>query len=193
MIHLGGETNDRIDQVLAVMETLTDKISGMEKKVNGIEETVQTISDMEDATAEHVAKLEDKVDDVIKKEGEHFGDVTKKVDDVTKQVGVVTKKVRDLSKQIDNVKKQVKKVDSDVIYSTWKFVGRGWQLSHEAEFYKDGTTTLKECLEFCQTKRMSDGGEWNGVTWNEPTGTCCCEKNDRGHVEVSYSLHFRAQ
>ena len=57
MIHLGGETNDRIDQVLAVMIKMNDKVDVLTGKVNGIEETVQTISHMEDEMAEHVAKL----------------------------------------------------------------------------------------------------------------------------------------
>ena len=86
----------------------------------------------------------------------------------------------------------MEKVDSDVLYNTWKFVGRGDEGSHDGQVYK-GPTTLKECLEFCQAKRMSDGGEWNGVVWDVSNRTCFCEKNDRGHREDSDYLHFRAQ
>ena len=144
---LGGEPNDKIDQVLAVMvkmsenvETLKNKVNGMEKKVNGIEETVS---------------------------------------DVKKQINVVDAKVE--------------KVDTDVIrYNTWKFVDRGHPESADDYVYKAGTT-MKECLEFCQTKRMKDGGEWNGVVWHESSRQCYCEKNDRGHQEDSDWLHFRAQ
>ena len=156
------------------VEVLMVKEDGMEKKVNGIK---------------------NQVDEVIKKEGEleiHFGDVTKQVGEVTKQVGDVTKQLGEVKKQINVVDAKVEKVDSDVLYNTWKFVGRGFEGSHEAEVGKVDTT-LKECLEFCQTKRMSDGGEWNGVTWVVSTGICFCEKNDRGHGEDSHYLHFRAQ
>ena len=157
---LGGEPNDKIDQVLAEivrmnknLVTLTNKVNGVEKKVDGIE---------------------DKVDDVIKKEGE----LENQVNDVTKQVG--------------EVKKQVEKVDNDVIYNRWKFVGRGWAGAYDDEVGKP-STTMKECVEFCQTKRSSDGDTWNAVAWRVSNGHCYCEKNDRGHHEDSEYLHFRAQ
>ena len=199
----GGTPNDRIDEVLAVIMDMNRNVKTLTDKVNGMEETVHTISEMEDATAEHVAKLEDKVDDVTKQVGDvtkQVGDVTKQVGDVTKQVGDVTKQVGEVENQVGEVKTQinvvdekVEKVDSDVIqYNTWKFVGRGYEGSHDEEVDKDGTT-MKECLELCRNKRMSDGGEWDGVVWYVPNGRCWCQKNDRGHREQSNYLHFRAQ
>ena len=154
------------------------KVDGMEKKVNGIE---------------------NKVDDVIKKEGEleiHVGDVSKQVGDITKQVGDVRKQmdsgISDVKNQINVVDKKVEKV----IYNTgilgYKFVGKGYQEKYDAEVYKDGIT-LKECLEYCQIKRMSDGVEWNGVNWRASDGFCWCMKNDRGNrPDMSDWLHFRA-
>ena len=160
---LGGDLNDRIDQVLAVMvrinknvETLTDKVNGMEQKVNG---------------------------------------VTKQVGEVTKQVGDIKKHmdsgISDVKNEINIIDAKVEKVDNDVLYNTWKFVGRGYEVSVDSMVRKDGTT-MKECLKWCQTKRMGDGGEWNGVIWYEPNG-CRCNKNDRGHEVMPGCLHFRAQ
>ena len=129
---LGVEPNDRIDQVLAVMVKMNEKVDVLTGKMNSMEETVA------------------------------------------------------------DVKKQVEKVDNDVLYNTWKFVGSGFYASHDDQVQKS-VYTMKECLEFCQSKRMSDGGEWNGVVWNERNGNCWCEKNDRGHREHSDYQHFRAQ
>ena len=154
----GGEPNDRIDQVLAVMIKMNDKVDALTGKVNGIEETVQMLEE--------------------------------KVDDVTKQVGNVTKQINVIDKKVD-------KVDSDVISKTWllgyKMVGVGSTGKRDDSVHKFGTT-MKECLEWCQTKRIIDGGEWNGVVWHVPSGTCVCNKNDHGHYRRgSDSLHFRAQ
>ena len=119
--------------------------------------------------------------------------IENKVDDVVKQVGEVTKQVGEVKKQINVVDAKVEKVDSDVIqYNTWKFVGRGWQGSSDEHVFKRGIK-MKEYLEFCHTKRMKDGGVWNGVVWYEPNGDCYCHKNDHGHHEDSNHLHFRAQ
>ena len=40
---------------------MDEKVDVLTGKVSGMEETVHTISTMEDATAEYVAKLDDKV------------------------------------------------------------------------------------------------------------------------------------
>ena len=75
----------------------------------------------------------------------------------------------------------------------YKFIGVGWYESNdEQNYYKEGTT-MKECLEYCQVKRVSEGGEWNGVRWRVSDGLCSCVKNDQGHEDVSDWLHFRAQ
>ena len=169
---LGGDTNDRIDQVLAVMVKMNDKVDVLTKKVNGMEETVQTISKMED-------KLEDKVDGVTKQ----VGDIKKQMDSG----------ISDVKNEISVIDKKVEKVDSDVIrHNSWDFVfvGRGYEVSHDEEVSKDDTT-MKECLKWCQTKRMKDGVEWNGVVWEVYDGKCHCEKNDRGHREVRDYLHFK--
>ena len=174
-ITFGEEPNeDRIGAILFAITkinknvgVLTVKVDGMEKKVNGIE---------------------NKVDEVIKKEGEleiHVGDVTK-------QVGEVKTQVSDVKNEINAVDKKVEKMKSEVLYNTWKFVGRGQEQIYDDQVGKDGTT-LKECLELCQKKRISDGVEWNGVTWCVPHRWCYCNKNDRGHSENSRWLHFRAQ
>ena len=87
--------------------------------------------------------IENKVDDAIKREGEHFGDV---------------------SKQINAVDAKVEKVSSSV-HNTWllgyRFVGKGAEGSSDGSVYmpyKSGST-IKECFEFCQTKRMQDRAE----------------------------------
>ena len=165
-ITLGEEPNeDRIGAILSAITKINANVEVLAVKVDGMEKNVKGI--------------ENKVDDVIKKEGEHFGDVTKEIGEVTKQINVVDAKVE--------------KVDNDVIYNTWKFVGRGTEGSYDAEVYHKAGTTMKECLEFCQTKRIIDGGEWNGVVWVVSSGEYWCEKNDRGHSERSDFLHFRAQ
>ena len=108
-------------------------------------------------------------------------------------IEVLTVKVDGMEKKMNGIEKKVDKVDSDVMhYNTWKFVGRGFEESH-GDLVQKLTTTKEECLEWCQTKRMSDGVEWNGVAWFEPSGGCGCHKNDLGHTESSYHLHFRAQ
>ena len=196
-ITLGEEPNeDRIGAILSAIEVLTVKVDGMEKKVNGIENKV-------DDAIKKVGDVKIQVGDVTKQ----VGDVKTQVGDVTKQVGEVKTQVGDIETQIGDVKtqvgdvtklinvvdKKVEKVDSDVVqYNTWVFVGNGYQGSDYGQVYKV-VKTLKECLEWCQTKRMSDGVEWNGVAWFEPSGGCGCHKNDLGHTESSYHLHFRAQ
>ena len=49
---LGGEPNDRISEILAVMAKINENVDGLKGKVNGIEKTV--------------SKLEDKVDGITK-------------------------------------------------------------------------------------------------------------------------------
>ena len=87
---------------------------------------------------------------------------------------------------------EIVRMNKNVIYNRWKFVGRGWAGAYNDEVGKP-STTMKECVEFCQTKRSSDGDAWNAVAWRVPNGHCYCEKNDRGHHEDSEYLHFRAQ
>ena len=96
------------------------------------------------------------------------GDVTKQVGDVSKKVGVVTKQISDVRNQVNVVDKKVEKVDSDVIDNTgllgYKFVGTGYEGSHDQVVGKDGTL-LKECLEGCQLVNLFGNGEWNGVVY----------------------------
>ena len=108
-------------------------------------------------------------------------------------IEALTVKVDGMEKKMNGIEKKVDKVDSDVMhYNTWKFVGRGFEESHD-DIVNKYPTTKEECLEFCQTKRMSDGGEWNGVVWFVSTRGCLCVKNDGGHHKDSGALHFRAQ
>ena len=138
---LGGEPNDRIDQVLAVMMKMNEKIDVLAGKVNDIEETV--------------------------------GDV---------------------KKQVNAVDKKLEIVDIEVKYNTdtWEFVGKGHQGSHEEKLFYKNNTTVRDCLSYCYRKRRHDGGRWNGAVWGGAGGGCWCEKNDRGHVEASDYLHFKA-
>ena len=77
-----------------------DRIDQVLAEIVRMNKNVVTLTDKVNGIEKTVNGIEDNVDDVIKKEEE-------------------------LEKQVSDVKKQVEKVDSDVIYNTWKFVGKG--------------------------------------------------------------------
>ena len=58
---LGFEPNDRIDQVLAVMMRMESKVDVLEKKMNGMEETVHTISNQISSVEKKVEKADSDV------------------------------------------------------------------------------------------------------------------------------------
>ena len=116
-----------------------------------------------------------------------------RIDQVLSVIMKMNYKVDVLTGKVNRMEKTVHTISENTGLLGYKLVGRGWEGSHDDEVQHKGVTTMKECLELCHTKRLVDGGEWNGVTWKVSSGTCYCEKNDRGHIEYSGSLHFRTQ
>ena len=82
----GGESkNDRMDDLFSLMYD-------MGKQVNSLSDSVKNIYRMEEETAEHMLKTEDRVSEIVKNEE----DLTKKVesivlkeDDMSKKVGTI--------------------------------------------------------------------------------------------------------
>ena len=122
---LGGEAkNDKIDDILDFLVNMRNSVDTLTDKVSGIEETVHTISVMEDKTAEHVSKLEDRVEEVksevsdVKSEVSYVkskvSDVTTKVSDVKSEVSDVRAVVSDTEKQVSEVKTEVSEVTKKV-------------------------------------------------------------------------------
>ena len=122
---LGGEPkNDKIDDILDFLVRMRISVDTLTDKVSGIEETVHTISVMEDKTAEHVSKLEDRVEEVksevsdVKSEVSYVkskvSDVTTKVSDVKSEVSDVRAVVSDTEKQVSEVKTEVSEVTKKV-------------------------------------------------------------------------------
>ena len=75
----------------------------------------------------------------------------------------------------------------------YKFVGKGiFETSDDGIDVKFGTT-VPECLQILQVKRLSDP-TWNGVVWRTTDGCCEIQKNDRGHRSAGWLewLHYRA-
>ena len=200
--------------VMGVFMVMSNDVFGAE--LGGIHEDISSIMDRLDKIEVRSAHFEKNVDRKLDKlvgivsklnteVGEvktqvsdvttQVGEVKTQVSDVTTQVGEVTKQISNVTNQINVVDEKVGKVKSDVKFfstSVWKFVGKGVEGSHD-DAVKKWDTTMIECMELCQTIRMSDGGAWNGVMWYVSDRTSYCVKNDRGHREYSGSLHFRAQ
>ena len=167
-LSLGGEANDMMDKVLAEMLKMNDKVDVLTDKVDVL---TKKVNGMEE-TDQTISTMEVKT---------------------AKQVAKLEDKEIEVKNEINIIDKKVEKVDSEVLYyNTWLLFGMGQEGSHTDEVSKDGTT-LKECLEFCHTKRTRDGGEWDGVVWRVYDGKCYCEKSDQGHVELTGYLHFIAQ
>ena len=61
---VGGETNDRIDVVLTELIKMNKNVEHLSDKVGLVEQSVQAVSNAENATAEHVARLEAKIEAV---------------------------------------------------------------------------------------------------------------------------------
>ena len=190
-----GDIHKDISSLMDRLDNIEVKFAHFEKNVGSVVTKIHKMDKKMDKLVGIASKLNTEVGEVTTQVGDvtkQVGEVKTHVGDVTKQVGDVTKQVGDVKKQINVVDKKVEKMKSEVLYNTWKFVGRGQEQIYDDKVGKDHTT-LKECLELCQTKRMSDGVEWNGVVWRVSSGRCFCEKNDIGHYEDANYLHYKAQ
>ena len=154
----GGSKNDRMDDLFSLMYNIG-------KRVDSLSDSVKDIYRMEEETAEHMLKTEDRVSEIVTQMGQ-------------------------MKTQIGEVDGKVNMVTS---WFNWKFIGHGYQgsLSHQI-FYSYGTT-LQQCISFCAKKRQESGAAWNGLDWTPSTGQCNCNENDVGHTENSAYLHFRIQ
>ena len=116
---LGGEAkNDKIDDILDFLVNMRNSVDTLTDKVSGIEETVHTISVMEDKTAEHVSKLEDRVEEVKSE----VSDVKSEVSDVKSEVSNVKSKISDVTQKVSDVKAEVSDVKG-VVSDTEKQLG----------------------------------------------------------------------
>ena len=126
----------------------------LDQKVDGVQTEVKDVARIEELTSAHLLKLEDKVADVITKQGK-------------------------MENQISAVDGKVEKVGRDVHFG-WTYIGEGIYKTYGADhYYKEGAT-LGECIKYCQQFRESTGREWNGLIFKTTTGTCGCQKNSHG-------------
>ena len=84
----------------------------------------------------------------------------------------------------------------NVVTIGYSYIGVGiQQRADKVYIVKQKDTTLQECLQLCETRRMKDP-TLNGVLRRRFDGLCEILKNDQGH-DSTYStytlnLHFRA-
>lgn len=97
--------------------------------------------------------------------------------------------------RLGRVEAKVEKVDSDVLYLGYQYIGVGIDRTRDDASVVNYGTTVQECLQILHDKRMSDSTTWNGVVWRTTDGCCEIHKNDRGHRLDSWPdwLHFRAE
>ena len=177
-----GAGEDRIGTLLSMM-------ADMRNHVNSLTDSVKNIYRMEEETAEHMLKTEDRVEEIVKNEGE----MTKKVERIVQNEGEMTKKVGNIETQMSQMKTQIAQVDDDVVTSYWKFIGNGWFKSYSGQVKKYGTT-LQQCITFCTKKRQESGASWNGMWWIQSgnrKGECGCNNSETGHQENPIFLHFK--
>ena len=169
MARCDGVGEDRIGTLLSMM-------ADMGNHVNSLTESVKNIYRMEEETAEHMVKTEDRV-----------GNIDSQIAQMKTQMGQLEKKVND--------------VDTDVVTSVltswmnphWKLIGHGYQGSCGHQVGKLHTT-LQECVTFCTQKRQESGPAWNGFNWNQSGDQhCTCNEYDVGHSEDADFLHFKIQ
>ena len=116
---------------------------------------------------------------------------------VEKVQKISTKQIVDLNSQVGELKSKMVEMDNGVsstaLLHGWKYYGRGAEGSSDDSVYK-ASTTLPQCVEFCEEKRGSGGAEWNGMAWVPSSGWCWCHMNDRGH-NAAYTrwMHFKTQ
>ena len=171
----GGESkNDRMDDLFSLMYD-------MGKRVNSLSDSVQKIYRMEEETAEHMLKTEDRVAEIAQNE-----------EDMSKKIGSLDTQMAQVKTQIGQLETKVDNVDDYVVLSwlPWKFIGHGYQGSYSHDVHKYHTT-LQECIAFCTKKRQDSGAAWNGFYWYAPNGQCGCKENETGHTEDSRFLHFK--
>ena len=161
---IGAEANDdRIGTILSYMVQMRDDVKLLSQKVDGVQEEVKDVARVEELTSEHLLKLEDKVTDVIDKQGK-----------IEHQVSTV-------ENQVNTVDRKVEKADSDVFAAsvTWTFIGNGVQGTTDEQVH-EYHLTLGQCIECCQKHRESAGTVWNGLVYKASDGFCGCDKNSQG-------------
>ena len=179
-----GAGEDRIGTILSMM-------ADMRTHVGSLTESVKKIYRMEEDTAEHMLKTEDRVSELVQNEG----DISKKVEKLVQNEGDMTKKIGNIETQMGHMEQQMAKdVAANTFPYGWKFIGYGNQGDASRQVVK-GQTTLQECVTFCTKKRQDSGLAWNGFAWNQVDGQrwCTCNENDVGHTESVTHIHFRIQ
>ena len=173
---LGAEPNDdRIGTILSYMVRMRDDMKLLNQKVDGVQTEVKDVARIEELTSEHLLKLENRVTDVITKQGKMENQVAA----VKNQVAAVKNQVSVVQSEISAVDGKVEKVDRDVHFG-WTSIGEGVDKTYDEDhYYKDGAT-LGECIEYCQKHREDNGREWNGLIFLPTAGRCGCRKNSRG-------------
>ena len=167
-----GAGEDRIGILLSMM-------ADMGKRVGSLTDSVKQIYRMEEETAEHMLKTEDRVSEIAQKEG-----------GIEKKVGNIDTQMAQMKTEMAQVKIKVDNVDNGVAFLNWRLIGHGYQKSLKEQVSKY-STTLHECIAFCTKKRQESGAAWNGFLWYLPTGQCFSNKNDVGHAENKDNLHFK--
>ena len=178
-----GAGEDRIGTLLSMM-------ADMRNHVNSLTNSVKQIYQMEEETAEHMLKTEDRVEEIVQNEG-----------DMTKKVGNIDTQMAQMKTQIGQTRTQItqleNKMEKDVVANTfpygWKFYGYGYRGSDSQQVQTRGTT-LQQCIEFCTKKRQDSGASWNGLWWIQSgnrKGECSCNENETGHRENPIFLHFK--
>ena len=104
-------SNDRMDTLLSYMVRMSDDMKLLSQKVDGVEKEVKNVAMVEELTSEHVIKLEDKVADVIDKQGKMEKQIKNEITKVTNQIVAVKNQIVDIKEQSQNqsgvIKQQV--------------------------------------------------------------------------------------
>ena len=159
---LSGNSNDRIDDVLAQLIRMGKRMDSVVTNMGKMEKQMKDVTDTEEQVMMKVAKMEDAMWKMNEKMAEE------------------DKKIGDVKNQISEVKTQMGKIEDVMSSVVWKWYGFGLYGTQEAWVYKHHTTQT-ECLAFCNNKRATEGAEWNGMNWLPSNGLCECSKNDQGH------------
>ena len=191
------KSNDQIDKLIATVAHMSEKVNVLAKDVAHIKKDEEKMENVVIHAKESVKAL------VMKEEGmeNQFAEIKAQATGIKTQISEIKS---DMKTQIDSIKSKVKTQIDEIrkdLKNTgaaatgrypfaWKYMGRGWG-SYSSRIHT--RTTFQHCMDFCESKRSTDGSEWNGMWWKTDSGYCGCTLRDRGHNPDPLYMHFKIE
>ena len=186
---------DRIDTLISQVVSLGKDIKMLKGEVGDLKLQVKKNTETENAVVEHVAKIEDAMWKMEKKQGKvesamqnmekKQGEMEKKQGEIEGTMQNVEKRQIEIEKQITEGKSMIDvRMESNAImassksrYGLYAYSGvtaallSGWKYygngkqSSYEDFVTKSSTILSQCVEFCNHQRSVGGSEWNSMVW----------------------------